>query len=142
MGSHGDRAAYSQGLIMLHASDTFLAELGLERSGPRPDQWGDDPGRHIWRAGLTHPVLQRMLATAEQLAPVLRLTPEVVFGLLRDLVIEESERSPYGLVAREPEAEPAMAGSLCWRTCWPRCRGWPTPGTVPRELRVDDAAGR
>jgi len=46
-------------------TDTLLPALGLQRSGPRPDQWGDDPGSRIWRAGLTHAVLHRMLAKAE-----------------------------------------------------------------------------
>ena len=55
---------------MATATNTLLAELGLQRSGPRADQWGDEPGSEIWRAGLTHPVLQRMLAMAEELAPM------------------------------------------------------------------------
>ena len=32
----------------------------------------------------------------------------MVFCLLRDLVIEESERSPFGLVDKDPEGEPAL----------------------------------
>ncbi len=88
---------------MSSATDTFLAELGLHRSGPRPDQWGDDPGSQIRRAGLTHPVLHRMLEQAEKLAPFLKLSRGAVFGLLRDLVIEEAERSPFGLVAIEEQ---------------------------------------
>jgi len=48
------------------ATNAFLAELGLQSSGPRAHQWGDDPGSEIWRASLTHPVLQRMPAKAEQ----------------------------------------------------------------------------
>ena len=36
--------------------------------------------------------------------------------MLRDLVIEEAERSPFGLVARDPEGEserePATSGSM------------------------------
>jgi len=76
------------------ATDTLLSELSLQRSGPRTDPWGGEPGSEIWRASLTHPVLHRMLAKAEEWAPMLGLTREVVFGLLRDLMIEESERSP------------------------------------------------
>jgi len=92
---------------MPRVSDDFLAELGLQRSGLRADHWGDDPGSEIWRAGLTHPVLHRMLEEAEKLAAFLKLDREVVFGWLRDLVLEESERSPFGLVARDPEGESA-----------------------------------
>jgi hypothetical protein len=43
---------------------------------------------------------------------MLGFSREVVFGLLRDLLIGESERSPFGLVAREPEAQPATGGSM------------------------------
>ena len=60
--------------------DTFLADLGLERSAPRADQWGDDPGSKIWRAGLTHAVMSRMLEEAEALAAFLKLDRGVVFG--------------------------------------------------------------
>jgi hypothetical protein len=42
-----------------------------------------------------------MLEAAEQLAPFLKLSRDVVLDLIRDLVIEEAERSPFGLVARE-----------------------------------------
>lgn len=57
-----------------------------------------------------------MLQSAETLAPFLKLDTAVVFGLLQDLVIEEAERSPFGLVASEPESEsepePANLGSM------------------------------
>ena len=53
-----------------------------------------------------------MLESAEALAPFWKLSREVAFSLLRDLVIEESERSPFGLVAREPEREPGILGSM------------------------------
>ena len=43
----------------------------------------------------------------KKLAPFLNLSREVVFAMLRDLVIEEAERSPFGLVARDPEGESA-----------------------------------
>jgi len=45
-------------------------------------------------------VMSRMLESAETPAPVLKLDTEVVFSLLQDLVIEEAERSPFGLVVR------------------------------------------
>jgi hypothetical protein len=92
---------------MPRVSDAFLADLGLERSGPRPDQWGDDPESKIWRAGLTHPVLMRMLESAEKLAPYLKLIRDVVLGFLCDRVIEEAERSPFGLAATEEGGEAA-----------------------------------
>ena len=101
---------------MPRVSDAFLAELGLEGSGPRPCEWGDDPGSEIQRAGLTHPVLCRMLESVETLAPFLKLNRDVVFAMLRDLVSGESERSPFGLVARDPESdserEPVASGSI------------------------------
>ena len=50
-----------------------------------------------------------MLEQAKKLAPFLKLSSEVVFGLLRDLVIEEAERAPFGLVARE-QASPGSMG--------------------------------
>ena len=37
--------------------------------------------------------------------PLSEAQPGVVFGLLQDLVIEEAERSPYGLVVREEGSE-------------------------------------
>jgi hypothetical protein len=46
-----------------------------------------------------------MLAEAEKLAPFVKFDKAVVFGWLRDLVLEESERSPFGLVKRDPEGE-------------------------------------
>ena len=87
--------------------DTFLAELGLERADDQIHEWGDDPGSQIQRAGLTHEVLHRVLESAERLAPFLKLSRDVVFDLLCDLVIEEAERAPFGLVAREQVAESA-----------------------------------
>ena len=96
--------------------DAFLAELGLECAEHITREWGDDPGSQIQRAGLTHEVLHRMLESAERLAPFLKLSRDVVFGLLCDLVIEEAERSPFGLVPREqvPDSarEPATLGSV------------------------------
>ena len=50
---------------MPRVSDAFLAELGLKRADHPVHEWGDDPGSEIWRAGLTHPVLCRMLESAE-----------------------------------------------------------------------------
>ena len=95
--------------------DAFLAELGLERAEPTGYEWGDDPGSQIQRAGLTHEVLHRVLESAETLAPFLKLSRDVVFGLLTDLVIEEAERAPFGLAPREQVAdsagEPATLGS-------------------------------
>ena len=76
---------------MIRNSHTFIAELGLQRANHAVHEWDDDPGSEILRAGLIHPVLQRMLAEAEALAPFLKLSTDVVFSLLRDLVIEESE---------------------------------------------------
>ena len=84
-------------MIIFHRTDRFLAELGLESSGPRAQQWGDDPDSKILRANLTHPVLQRMLESAEAPAPFLKLSREVVFAMLRDLVVEEPEREPAEL---------------------------------------------
>jgi hypothetical protein len=84
---------------MLRGPDAFLTELGLERSGPRADQWADDPRSKMRLAGLNHDVLLRMLESAENLAPFLKLSREVVFDLPYDLVIEEAERAPFGLVA-------------------------------------------
>ena len=92
---------------ILRGTDFFLADLGLERSGPRPCQWGNDPDSKIRRANLTHAVMSRMLEEAESLAPFLKLSRDVVFGFLCDLVIEEAERSPYGLVAIEEGGESA-----------------------------------
>jgi len=91
--------------------DAFLAELGLERAEPTGYEWGDDPGSQIQRAGLTHEVLHRMLESAEALAPFLKLSRDVVFGLLCDLVIEEAERSPFGLIPREPVTESARGAA-------------------------------
>ena len=54
---------------------------------------------------MVHQVGRACTAEAEVLAPFLKLNREVVFAMLRDLVIEESECSPFGLVAREPEGE-------------------------------------
>ena len=90
---------------MLRGTDAFLAELGLEHAEPTGYEWGDDPGSQTRRAGPTHEVLHRMLESAEALAPFLKLTRGVVFDLLCDLVIEEAERSPFGLVPREQVAE-------------------------------------
>jgi hypothetical protein len=84
---------------MPRASDTFLAELGLEHAEPTGYEWGDDPASQTQRAGLNHAVMGRMLEAAEQLAPFLKLSRDVVFGLLRDLVFEEANRAPFGLVA-------------------------------------------
>ena len=53
-----------------------------------------------------------MLESAEALAPFWKVSREVAFSLLRDLVLEESERSPFGLVEREPESEPVTSGSM------------------------------
>jgi hypothetical protein len=50
-----------------------------------------------------------MLEEAEKLAAFLKLDREVVFGWLRDLVIDESERSPFGLVAREQASPGTMS---------------------------------
>ena len=101
---------------MPQASDTFLAELGLKRFEHAVHPRSDDPGSEIWRAHLTHPVLCRMLESAETPAPFLRLDTAVVFAMLRHLVIEESERSPFGLAAIEQGAEsgrePASLGSM------------------------------
>ena len=77
---------------MPQVSDAFLTDLGLKRADHAVHEWGDEPGSEILRAGLTHPVLQRMLAEAERLAPYLKLSRDVVFGLLPDLVIGELER--------------------------------------------------
>ena len=52
-------------------------------------------------------MLHRVLESAERLAPFLKLNRDVVFGLLTDLVIEEAERSPFGLAARERVADSA-----------------------------------
>ncbi len=96
--------------------DALLAELGLQRGDHAVRERGDEPGSEIWRAGLTHPVLCRILESAEALAPFLKLSRDVVFAMLRDLVIEEAERSPFGLVAIEDGAEskrePATLGSM------------------------------
>ena len=35
---------------MPHASDAFLAELGLKRADYPTHEWGDDPGSKIRRA--------------------------------------------------------------------------------------------
>ena len=86
------------------------SDLLGERSGPRPREWSDDPGSKIWRAGLTHPVLQSMLESVETLAPFLKLSRDVVFAMLRDLVIEEAERSRFGLVAIEEGAKAMTPG--------------------------------
>ena len=48
-----------------------------------------------------------MLESAEALAPFLKLSKDVVFGLLTDLVIEEAGRAPFGLVPRGQVAESA-----------------------------------
>jgi hypothetical protein len=93
---------------MPHASDAFLAELGLQRADHPVHEWAVDPGGKTWRTHLNHPVLLRMLESAEALAPFLKLSRDVAFGLPRDLVIEEAERSPFGLVAREQGIEPAI----------------------------------
>ena len=57
-----------------------------------------------------------MLESAEALAPFWKVSREVAFTLLRDLVIEEAQRSPFGLVAieegAESEREPASLGSM------------------------------
>jgi hypothetical protein len=57
-----------------------------------------------------------MLESAESLAPFLKLSRDVVFEMIYDLVIEEAEHSPFGLVAREQgtesEREPAIVGSM------------------------------
>jgi len=90
---------------MPQASDALLSDLGLQRADHAVHEWSDEPGSKIFRAGLTHPGLHRMLAKAEEWAPMLLLNREVVFSVLRDLVIEESERSPFGLVAIEEGAE-------------------------------------
>ena len=92
---------------MPSGTDAFLAELGLERAGPTAQRWGDDPGSQIRRAGLNHEVMGRVLESAERLAPFLKLSRDVAFGLLTDLVIEEAERAPFGLVPREQVAEAA-----------------------------------
>ncbi len=47
----------------------------------------------------------RMLESAETLAAFWKVSRDVVFGMLRDLVIEKAERGPFGLVAREQGAE-------------------------------------
>ena len=97
---------------MTSGTDAFLAELGLRRADHAIHPWGNGPGSKIQRACLNHTVMSRMLEGAEQFAPSLNLSREVVFALLRDLVIEEAERSPFGLVGRDPESEPANAGSM------------------------------
>jgi hypothetical protein len=68
----------------------------------------------------------------------------VVFGLIRDRVFEEAERSPFGLVAREPEGdsarEPARFSETSFaellaeanrladaRHGWPRAPEWAVP---------------
>ena len=83
---------------MPKVSDAFLAELGLQRADHAVHPWSDDPARKIQRAGLTHAVMSRMLESAEALAPFVKCDKAVVLGWLRDLVLEESERSPFGLV--------------------------------------------
>ena len=55
---------------------------------------------------MVHQVGRACTAEAEVLAPFLKLNRDVVFAMLRDLVIEEAERSPFGLVAIEEGAEP------------------------------------
>ena len=45
----------------------------------------------------------------KKLAPFLNLSREVVFAMLRDLVIEEAKRAPFGLVAIEEGAEAELA---------------------------------
>jgi hypothetical protein len=51
--------------------------------------------------------MMRVLDSAEALAPSSKLDRAAVSCLLLDSVIEEAERSPLGLVTREPESEPS-----------------------------------
>ena len=44
----------------------------------------------------------------KELVLFLNLSREVVFGWLRDLVSEESERAPFGLVALDQEGAPPL----------------------------------
>ena len=73
-----------------------------------------------------------MLDSAENLAPFLKLSREVVFDLLYDLLIGEAERAPFGLVAIEEGGEPApeqpSPGSMRFGEILPLRGGWPTPG--------------
>jgi hypothetical protein len=107
---------------MLRGTEAFLAELGLQRADHPVHEWGDDPGSRTWRAHLTHPVLCRMLEEAESLAPLWKVSREVAFSLLCDLVIEESERSPFGSVAIEEGAEAMAPGKP--RQDLPRAPEW------------------
>jgi hypothetical protein len=100
---------------MSRSIDTFIAELGLKRAAHPTHHGRRGPVAQFERADLNHAVLHRMLEEAEALAPFLKLDRAVVWGLIRDLVLEEAERSPFGLVAREQGAEsarePATLGS-------------------------------
>ena len=49
-------------------TDFFLADLGLQRAGHPTYEWGNDLSSQIRRAGLTHPVLHRLLEEAGKLA--------------------------------------------------------------------------
>jgi hypothetical protein len=101
---------------MPRGTDTLLAELGLKHADPTGHEWSNDPASQIDRTGLNHQVLSRMLEAAEALAPFLKLDKGVVFGLIRDLVIEEAGRAPFGLIARdrgpEPPREPTRLGAM------------------------------
>jgi hypothetical protein len=77
---------------MLHVSNALLAKPGLQRADRSVHEWGDETGSRIWRGGFAHPVLQRMLESTEALASFLKLGTDVVFAMLRDLVIGETGR--------------------------------------------------
>ena len=83
---------------MPRAIDTFLAELDLKQADHTSHKRG--PAILMVRADLKHAVLHRMLEEAEALAPFLKRDKEVVFRLIRDLVFEETQRSPFALTIK------------------------------------------
>jgi hypothetical protein len=113
----------------------LLAELGLQRADHPLHEWTDDPGGKTWRAGLTHPVLQRKLAGAGRLAFYSKPDRDLVLAALRDLLIADAERSPYGLVASEQGAESERELTT------PGPQGTPGRRSVPAESAGRDVRG-